>query len=1118
MNSIRTSINLKFDFNNTEVLNQYIPTNTHKDFLLSFLNGISKKNSPRAHIVFGPYGTGKTYLLNVLLTMSVAPNQFKEAKIFNKFSLDSELSEVLDTYKLFLGKNQNFIPLIINGFEGNLNEVLFDQLAKIAQTNKIPFEIDFFASILAIIQQWKSEYPDAYQKYLTHVKNEGISHDEFENRIKSNNTKAIHKFEKIYKIITSGAELPIKKNFNLISSLEKILEGLKKKDKGIIFVHDEFGRFLQNINQDNLINTLQDLQELAELANNGAENFSFVLIAHKPISAYFSRFSSDFKPEFERIEKRFIPHFITSNEKVTFKLAKYYLQEFNKKFTKKQEETILNNVNSSNFFKDFSQNEILNDLIKGIAPFNPFTLYYLNFLSSVYGQNERSMMSFLEYSAKSDFVKSTIFDISPYFFPTINQLPEDTQYLKLLKRKLNNNQLLQKQKKTSDIFIFISFWFSLGLNKIQSINSKSLSIIFGEAESYFDSHFFDLENQKLIRKNILTEGYEPYESSGVNIDQVVKENFQNITINNEQYASVVEDLIGINNIKAYFYNYNFKMTRFASIVYNFSPIQTIEKIEKSNTDFIILINFVEETSSQKELNQYKISFSKNEKIMNVLIPVNFKQLLPRIEKLISAKFLKVNKSEYSNFNYFSEELDFFIQENQEIIKEILSNLVRFSFGKVFYLGNEFIINNKFDLIQKISDIFAKIYKKTIVINNDQINKFHITTVQKNALELLGNQLIKFIPLDDNGNGPEVLAYLTIFKENLFNPFEYETNSFGKFEELRTKIYALLTNKIEVKNLTEILTSVNFGYSFRKPLIPVILLGILRPIWDNLIFFGNNTFIKEIDYKFFENMLFDNSNSFYVNRLIYDEEQTYVINLLIEKFKEFEQSRYLPKHIRAYSVSNTWLKNKGQFVQQTHRMSEYTIAIRDLIQQSEFIPLEAYSKLYSLKKKFIDSFEEIENFLSLRKREIFEVIQGVFKEKDFTKIKLIAKKLKKEILVSNKLASTIITSLDEHDLVENLSIRILEKEFKDISDSIFDMLRNQIEILTKTALTGDYDKNQVNVVSINEQIIAFPKVNQSVTGVNLKTRIEGMVSASKLRVSKEEIVQILFEILKNKVGN
>jgi hypothetical protein len=213
-----------------------------------------------------------------------------------------------------------------------------------------------------------------------------------------------------------------------------------------------------------------------------------------------------------------------------------------------------------------------------------------------------------------------------------------------------------------------------------------------------------------------------------------------------------------------------------------------------------------------------------------------------------------------------------------------------------------------------------------------------------------------------------------------------------------------------------------------------------------------------------------------------------------------------------------LKNKGQFVQQTHRMSEYTIAIRDLIQQSEFIPLEAYSKLYPLKKKFIDSFEEIENFLRLRKKEIFEVIQGVFKEKDFTKIKLIAKKLKKEILVSNKLASTIITSLDEHDLVENLSIRILEKEFKDISDSIFDMLRNQIEILTKTALTGDYDKNQVNVVSINEQIIAFPKVNQSVTGVNLKTRIEGMVSASKLRVSKEEIVQILFEILKNKVGD
>ncbi len=38
-----------------------------------------------------------------------------------------------------------------------------------------------------------------------------------------------------------------------------------------------------------------------------------------------------------------------------------------------------------------------------------------------------------------------------------------------------------------------------------------------------------------------------------------------------------------------------------------------------------------------------------------------------------------------------------------------------------------------------------------------------------------------------------------------------------------------------------------------------------------------------------------------------------------------------------------------------------------------------------------------------------------------------------------------------------------------------------------------------------------------TGTNLKERIIGMVDASKLRVSKEEVLQILFEVLKEKTG-
>ncbi len=1119
MKSIRTSINLKFDFDNKEILDQYIPTNTHKEFFLAFLNGVSRKGSVRSHIVYGPYGTGKTYLLNVLMTMAVKPIEFKMSKVFDKLNKDKELAEVIDSFNLYLGKKIEYFPLFLNGYEGQLNEILFDQLKQIADKNNIPFEVDYSNNILNIISQWEKHYPHTHDQFLAMLQKNKKTKNKFEYELLTNNAKTIDKFIDFYKNVTSGAELPIKKKFNLVPNLEKILVSLKKINKGIIIVHDEYGRFLQNINQNNLINTLQELQDLAELANNGTDNFSLVLIAHKPINAYFSRFSSDFKPEFERIEKRFHSHFITSNEKITYKLAKFYLLDFfiNEKLNDTLENELISRINHSNFFKDFSQLEIREDLVKGIYPLNAFTLFYLNILSSVYGQNERSMMSFLEFSSKGSFSKRTIFDVNEYFFPTIDQIPEDSQYLKLLKKKIKSNEFLLKNKNIKDLFILISFWYALGLNKIQGITPSNLSLIFGESVAYYESCMFDLEQNKLIRKNKANNSYEPYESSGVNVEKVVIDNFKNITVSNEFYSSILDEILNFKNIKAYYYNFQYKMTRFASIQYNLSNTSNIPEVNFNNKDFVILFSLIDETSSIKTTETLKSLFLTNKKIMHVIIPIKHNQLIPRLERIISAKHLKSNKGEFSNYNYFSEELDFYIQENMEVLKEILSDLVSFSFKDVYYLKKQFQINNKYELINSLSKIFKDIYKNTIVINNDQINKFHLTTVQKNALEFLGNNIIRFNVSEQTGSGPEVLAFLTIFEQNNYNPFEYETTNFGKFSKLKDLIYTLLNSKTNIYELTKILLDVEYGFSFREPLVPILLLGILRPIWDNLIFYGNNTFIKDIDYRFFSEMVFDKRSSYTVDRIIYDNDQIQVINFLINKFSNLEQNKYLPKHIRAYIVSNLWLKSFGQFVQQTNNLNDKTIKVRDLIQQSEFIPLDAFSKLHKYLNNLDFAVEEINGFLNKRRDGVFEIIEKIFNQTGFSKIKETASRLKKEILVSNKLASTIMKSNNKYDLIDNLSIRILEKEFKDISDSIYEMFKNQVELLTKTAIRGDYDKDQVNVISVNERIIALPKVNSSITGENLKLRIEGMVDASKLRVSKEELIQILFEIINKRTG-
>jgi hypothetical protein len=284
-----------------------------------------------------------------------------------------------------------------------------------------------------------------------------------------------------------------------------------------------------------------------------------------------------------------------------------------------------------------------------------------------------------------------------------------------------------------------------------------------------------------------------------------------------------------------------------------------------------------------------------------------------------------------------------------------------------------------------------------------------------------------------------------------------------------------------------------------------------------MFYGNKTYIKEIDYNFFERMIFDEEANFTVNRIIYSKSQLAVMKNIIDKLGNFEPNQYLPRHNRAYRASTNWLRSFGQYIQQTHQLSQSTTIFRDSILQSEFIPLDAFAYLGEKFTGFDKEIAEIEDFLNKKKMILFSKLQQVFNVSNFHDLKKITGQFKPEIHVGNKLASTILKSLSKEELIDKLCQSIMEIEFKNISDSIFDLLQSQIEILSKLAITGEFNQDEVNVVSINNKIIALPKVQGSVTGNNLKERIIGMVSASKLRVSNEEVVQILFDILEKKVG-
>ena len=64
----KSSINIEYDYNDSDKVNSYILTNSNIDALKFYANNIQKSKN-RANILIGAYGKGKSNLLLVLLNI-----------------------------------------------------------------------------------------------------------------------------------------------------------------------------------------------------------------------------------------------------------------------------------------------------------------------------------------------------------------------------------------------------------------------------------------------------------------------------------------------------------------------------------------------------------------------------------------------------------------------------------------------------------------------------------------------------------------------------------------------------------------------------------------------------------------------------------------------------------------------------------------------------------------------------------------------------------------------------------------------------------------------------------------------------------------------------------------
>lgn len=207
--------------------------------------------------------------------------------------------------------------------------------------------------------------------------------------------KIIGEYKSLQEVFSETLNLKSSSAENIFSEIFNRYYDLGKSNPLLVIIIDEFGKFLEFAAKNEPERELYFIQQLSEFANNPNHNILLLTTVHQNFDAYAMHLQPIQRQEWTKVKGRFKE--ITFNEPVEqlLFLAAEHLDE--KKSAEKKEKEVNLLVDLLLNSKAFSVNEdYVGEIAKKLYPMDSISAYVLTLSLQKYGQNERSLFSFLE--------------------------------------------------------------------------------------------------------------------------------------------------------------------------------------------------------------------------------------------------------------------------------------------------------------------------------------------------------------------------------------------------------------------------------------------------------------------------------------------------------------------------------------------------------------------------------------------------------------------------------------------------------------------------------------------------------------------------------------------------
>lgn len=535
---------------------------------------------------------------------------------------------------------------------------------------------------------------------------------------------------------------------SILDSLKDYYAQCQKKGKFLLIVIDEFGKVLEHAAKNNPEKELYFLQKLSELVNLPSRQMMLLTTLHQNFGAYAKGLTEAQANEWTKVKGRFKEiTFVEPVEQLLY-LASAQLKDEKKAYHAENIESLFGLAKETRYVsKDFSL-----EIAKELYPLDLFSAYTITTAIQRYGQNERSLFTFLAAKGSNSISEfepayhltynlQKVYDYVLYnFYSYLKDANADSMSWSTIQLSIervegqdwsNNEEMLQAVKIVKAIGLLNLFGtagFKLTERHLTDYAREAMGIENGK------EIIQKLTAKKIIRYAAYKERLMLFEGTDVDLEAEIREAGLMVS----RPVTFVDELNvffnrRISPVKAHFYQKG--TPRFFDYMIREEPIDIVPT---GDTDGYIELIFSANNKALEEIKQFSSEtdhalifayFTNTEDIIDHLY--NIKKYMYLLDRVLD-KNDRVAVTEIQKLKEYEETL---------LNKAISDNLFSYRNRVVWVFdGKEQKVESHRDFNQLLSKVCDQIYSKTPVMVNELFNRHKlsatITAARKSYLTYL----------------------------------------------------------------------------------------------------------------------------------------------------------------------------------------------------------------------------------------------------------------------------------------------------------------------------------------------------------------------------------------------